>query len=56
MTNNEQYLDSLRKDLRKLQDTYGTGVRPHWVSTDEAILMKQITVYEKMVKEEQKCH
>jgi len=38
----QAYIDRLQADCDKLDAKYGTGVRPSWVSTDQALNHERI--------------
>ena len=42
-------IDSKTRDTQRLLDTYGSGVRPAWVSTDIAINESQIAHYRRLL-------
>lgn len=44
-------IDSKTRDTQRLLDTYGSGVRPAWVSTDIAINESQIAHYRRLLDE-----
>lgn len=44
-------IDSKTRDTQRLLDTYGSGVRPAWVSTDIALNNRQIAQYRRLLAE-----
>ena len=46
----QAYIDRLQADCDRLDAQYGTGVRPSWVSTDEAIACHKIREAKKQLE------
>ena len=43
-------MHSYQQDIKNLQERYGTGVRPSWVSTDIALAADNVQKFMKLIE------